>query len=202
MKFDPHFACTFGFQETHRSVIVVSHLRIRRVMADDDIISVGEVDNPVEKILVRHRRRRVVRIIDPKKLGLFGNLHRNRIEVGQELIVFSQRQKVVLTSVEGCTDMIDGVARAGDQYEVAGIHEGNRHIADPFLGADEGDDFFGRIELDIEAFEVPTGYGFAKFRHARTARITMVDGLAGAFQEFFDYDTWCRNVRITDTKVD
>src|SRR6266508_4145373 len=103
-------------------------------MADDDIISVGEVDNPVEKIFVRHRSRRIVRIIDPKKLGLLGNLHGNRIEIGQELIVFSQRQKVVLTAVEVCTDMIDGVA--------------------------------------------------------------------SAFQEFFDYRTWCRNVRITDTKVD
>jgi hypothetical protein len=30
----------------------------------------------------------------------------------------------------------------------------------------------------------------------------MVDRLAGAFQEFFDDDTWCRNVRITDSKVD
>jgi len=202
VKFDRHFARAVDFKETHRPVTVVTHFGVGRVVAHDDVMFVGKVDNALEKILVRHRSRGIIRIIDPQELGLSGNIGGNRIKIRQELVCFCQRQKIVPAAVEGRADVIDGITWARDQNDVAGVDKGDGHVTDPFFGSDQRHDFFVRVELDVETPEIPAGDGLAKFRHARAVRVAVVDGFAGAFLKFFDHDTRCRNVWITDPKVD
>ena len=81
MKLNPDFPSAFNFEKTHRPVTVVTHFRVRSVMADDDVIPFGKLNHALEKGLVGDRRRGIVWVIDPKQLRLFGNVWRDRVQV-------------------------------------------------------------------------------------------------------------------------
>ena len=98
--------------------------------------------------------------------------------------------------------MIHGVTRARHHDHISRIDKGNRHITDAFFGTDQRHDFFSRIQFDVETALIPIGDRFAKLRHAGAIRITVIDGLAGAFHELFDNDRRRRNIRVADSQVD
>jgi hypothetical protein len=82
------------------------------------------------------------------------------------------------------------------------VDEGRRHVGDAFLGTDERDDFFFRIELDAEALLVPSGHRLTVFHEAGAARVAMVDRLARALDQLFDDRSRRRDVRIADAEID
>ena len=105
-------------------------------MADDDVMLVGEGDHPLVKIIVRHRRRGIVRIIDPEQFGLLGHIGWDGVQVRQEMIFFLQRQEIIFAAIEGGADMVDRITGTRNQDDIAGIDEGHRHVADAFFRAD------------------------------------------------------------------
>ena len=57
-------------------------------MADDHVVTVGEIEHPFKELFIRYGSGWIVRIVDPQKLGLLCDIRWNRIEVREKTILF------------------------------------------------------------------------------------------------------------------
>ena len=73
MKLDSDFSGALDLEKAHGLISVVTHLGVSGVVADDDVVLIGEIDDAFKKILIRHGGGWIVRIVDPEEFGLFGD---------------------------------------------------------------------------------------------------------------------------------
>ena len=128
---------------------------------------VGEIDDSLKEIFIRHRSSGIIGVVDPEKLCLFCHLCAESNRDCREEVIFSfQRQEVIFAPAECSADVVDRVTGAGDQNNIAGIHEGYGHITDAFFGPDERDDLFSGIQFDVKPLSIPVCDRLAKLRRA------------------------------------
>ena len=107
------------------------------------------------------------------EVGLFGELShislaflchvfRDRVQIRQKTIRLCQRHDVRYATGKARSDRIDRIAGTRNEDNISRIDEGKMDVANPFLRADQGQDFVGRIKRDIESALVPIRHGFAK----------------------------------------
>ena len=65
MEFDGYLSCPFDLKKAHRPKTIEGNLCVGCVVADNDPVAVGKVNNPLKEILTRDSGRRVVRIVNP-----------------------------------------------------------------------------------------------------------------------------------------
>ena len=74
MKFDSDFFCALDLEKTHGPIAIVTHFGVGGVVADDNVVFVGEIDHSFKELFIRHRSSWIIGIVDPEKLCLFCHL--------------------------------------------------------------------------------------------------------------------------------
>ena len=171
-------------------------------MAHDDPVLTRELDHALEEVLAGRRRSRVVRIVQKHQLGLARHVFRNGLEVWQVVVELRQRHYVRHAACKAGPYRIDWIPGARHQDHVAGVHEGQRHVADAFLRANQREDLVGRIERDVEAPLVPVGDRLPEAQHPLVGRILVVLRIAHRLPHLLDDRRGGRQVRIADAQID
>ena len=135
-------------EERDRPVAVECNLRVRGVMAQDDVVAPAEFDGTFEKLSVRCGGGRVVRIVEPHQPRPVRNVGGNRFEVGKPVIFRRERHHVWVGAGHDRAGHVDGVTRVGCEHDVARIDQGEWRVADPVFRAERGQDLGRRVELD------------------------------------------------------
>jgi len=171
-------------------------------VADDDLVTRGEADRLLEERARGDRRRGVVRIVEPQELRAPRDLVGDGAQVGEEAVLATQRHAVRDAAVEVRPDVIDRVARVGHQHDVARIDEGDRHVGDALLRADERDHLRGRVEPNAVAALHPPRRRLAKGGEALVVGVAMVLRVARRLAEAGDDVRRGGRVRVADAQVD
>ncbi|MBT9166452.1 MAG: hypothetical protein DDT25_01137 [Chloroflexi bacterium] len=74
VEFNPDVPGPRRLQEAHRTVTVESHLGIRGVVADSQVMLPGEGNRSLEEIEIRHCGGRIVGIIQPQNPGISSDI--------------------------------------------------------------------------------------------------------------------------------
>ena len=174
VELDPHLACAFRLQEAGRPVRVEGYLRIRSVVEDRKPVAPGEGRRPLEEVDVGYGAGRVVGVVQPEQPGPSQYVLRHRVQVRQELVFLPQRQVVGLAAGEHRPYGVHRVAGVGHERHVSGIDEAEGDVADPLLGADEGQHLFLGVQLDAKPPLVPSGDRLSQLRQAVRFRVAVV----------------------------
>ena len=75
-------------------------------------------------------------------------------------------------------------------------------MADALFGADKGQYFLIRVQLDPEPLVIPVGDGPPDFRQSVCFRIPVVGRVLGRLQQLVDDGLGRGDVRVTDTEGD
>src|SRR5207247_590308 len=111
-------------------------------------------------------------------LGVAGDFGGNSVQVGQPAVLLVEGHGVGLGAGEHGADGINGVGGVGDEGYVTGVEEAEGHVADAFLGSDEGEDFLVRVQVgDAEALLIPGGNGAPNLRRAVGLGVAVVNGV-------------------------
>ena len=110
-------------------------------MTDDDSVLLRKVDHPFEKLFAGGRGRGVVRVVEKHELCFTRHVRRNGGKIRKVVIGLRQRHHVRDATRKTRPDRIDRVARSRHEYDITGIHNGQWHMADSFLGTDQREDF-------------------------------------------------------------
>ena len=82
VELDPYVLRAIDFHEARRGLAVVENLRICCIVADDDLVFLGEFHHSLKVVLAHDDRRRVVRRIQEHQLRLLRHVLGNRLQVG------------------------------------------------------------------------------------------------------------------------
>ena len=173
-------------EEAGRAVTVEGDFAVGAIVADGDAVSLREVDDALEELDARDCARGVVRVVEPEELRAVGDVPRDGFEVGEEAVVFSQRQRVGRAAGEHDPDLVDGIGGVGDEGCVAGVDEAEGDVGDALLRADEGHELLFGVEGDAKASLVPLGGRAAEVGEAFGFRVAVVGGVAGGLAEGVD----------------
>ena len=101
-----------GTARKRQRLALVGEHDVGRVLHDDDLVLLGEVDHAVVEVARRDRAGRAVRVVDDQQLGASLHVGGNAVEVGKEAVLAQQRQAVDLAAVVARVRAGDGIARA------------------------------------------------------------------------------------------
>ena len=202
VKLEPNLLGAWNLEQAQRPVTVERDLRIRCVVAQHDPALAAEIHRSGQELPVRDRRSRVVRIVEPHQSRALRHLARDRVQVGQPVVLGLQGHRIGLGAGHQCTRDVHRVARVRSQHDVARIDERERHVADAVLGAERRQDLGLRIEPDIESIAVPVGDRAAQLGQAEVRRIAMVVGVRRGLLQDADDPLGRRQVGIADAKRD
>ena len=202
MEFHADIFRAVHFHKAGRPLAVVENFRVGRVVADDDLILLRELNHPLEVVLGHDDGRRIVRRVQPHQLGLPRHIFGDRVQIGQEPVGFRERHNVRDPAAEARADRIDRVAGAGDQHDIAGINECQMDVADAFLRTDQRQHFVGRVQRHVEPALVPISYRRTERQHALIRGILMVLRVFGRLRQALDDRRRCGQIRIADAEVD
>ncbi len=192
MELDADVARAVDLEERHRLLAVEVDLGVRGVVADDDLVTLGERDRLAEELARRGRRRRIVRVAEPHQLRGLRDAVGNRRQVGQERVLAPQRHAMDDAVAESRADRVDRITGVGAEHDVARIDERDRHVRDAFLRADQRDDLAIGVEADAESRCVPVRGGTPERRHAFVIRVAVVGGVARRLAKLGDDVRRCR----------
>src|SRR4030042_3887030 len=114
MEFDPDFFSTFHLKKTEGAITVKGHLRISRVMANNDLMAPSKGHHFFKERFLSNRRGRVIGVVDEKEFCFFGDGFRNFRRVGEKAILLTKRQKIRGASRKKGCNTVDRVSRAWD----------------------------------------------------------------------------------------
>src|SRR5262245_53811720 len=97
---------------------------------------------------------------------------------------------------------MDGVARVWYQNDVTRRRDRLRHVGEPFLGAERGDDLSVRIELHAEAAAIIGRLRTTQSGNTARRRVAVGTRLAQRVFEFFDDVRGRRQIRIAHAEID
>ena len=116
----------------------------------------------------------VVRIVDPEDREPRPRLVVDRVEVGEESVLLTQRHGERPRVREQRAALVDGIARVGVGDRVpgaVGVHDCEREAEDRLLAAERGDDLGVRVERRPEAPLRPRGDRLSQLGQADRCRI-------------------------------
>ena len=147
-----------------------------------------------------HGASGIIRIVEPHYLSCLGDFAGNGRQIGQPAILLPQRHYVTLGAGKHRSYPIDWVCRIRNQGNVAGVQEAKSHVADTFLGTNQGQDFLIRVKIDAKSLFVPLSDGPSHFRKAIGFRIAVVGRVLRRGEQPVNYRLRSRNIRVTNTK--
>ena len=182
MELDAHVPRPRRLQEARRVVPIERNLGVASVVADRDIVLLGEGHDLLEQLRRREPAGGVIRVVDPHHLGLLRDLLRNQREVRPKAVLFQQRHGIGGSPREHRAHGVDRVRRIRHERHIARVDEAERHVSDAFLRSDQRHDLLVP-QLDAEPFCVPAANRLPHLRQPVGLWITMVRRIVrGAFQ--------------------
>ena len=200
IEFDAALLGTWHLQDAQP--LMVEDEAVRVVVDDDDVVPLREVHQFFVGFATRVGTRGHVRIIAPK------DFHARQVHLFQGIeirlpSVFGQQVVVGDLLPEQFAERgVGGIAGVGHQHPVAGIGEGERHVQDAFLGADERLDFAVRVQVHAVPAFVECGHGAAQFRDAHGGLVAMRVGLVCFFTQCLDGLRRRGHVGASDSQAD
>ena len=202
MELEPDFLGTLDLEQAQRPVASESNLRVRRVVAQNHAVAMAELDRSFEKLAIRHRGGRVVRIVEPHEPRSLCDRSRDRVEVRQPVVLGRERHDVRLAGGHERPRHVDRVTRVRGEDDVAGIDERQRHVADPVLGAERWQDLAVRVQRHGEPLAVPVCDCRAQLCEPEVRRVAMISRVRRSLLQHADDALGRRQVRIADTERD
>ena len=201
VELDPHLAPAGQLEEAGRPIAEVD-LGVGGIVADDDVVPGGEADRLREERARRDRRRGVVRVVEPEELRAPGDVRRHGGEIREKAVLAAERQAIGDAPVEARPDVVDGVAGVGHEDDVVVVDEGDRHIRDAFLGADQRNHLGGGIDGEAVAFSHPAGSRLPEARQPFVVGIPVIGRVTCGLPQSRDDVRRRRRVGIPDPEVD
>jgi hypothetical protein len=90
-----------------------------------------------------------------------------------------KRHRINISAGEHAAGAVNGVARVGNEADIARIQRGERKVCEPFLRADQGEDFGIRIDLDAITLLAERRDRMAQLGRALIQRVLMKGGILG-----------------------
>ena len=202
VELEPDFLSTLDLEQAQRPVASECNLRVRRVVAQNDAVAMAELDRSFEKLAIRHRGGRVVRIVEPHEPRSLCDRSRDRVEVRQPVVLGRERHDVRLAGGHERPRHVDRVTRVRGEDDVAGIDERQRHVADPVLGAERWQDLAVRVQRHGEPLAVPVCDCRAQLCEPEVRRVAMISRVRRGLLQHADDALGRRQVRIADTERD
>ena len=148
-------------------------------MQHRNLVLEAELRCSLEEVDVGQRPGGIVRVVDPEHAGLLSHVGGYRVEVGQEAVLFGQRQVIRRAAREHRADRIDRVSGIGHERHIAGVDEAECGVGDAFLCADQRHNLGRRVERDLEALCHPACDALAQIRQTLGFGVAVVGGHIG-----------------------
>jgi hypothetical protein len=103
--------------------LIVRQHRMRRVLDNDKLVPLGQRDHLLIKFARRRFSSRAVGIVKDEQLRLLPDIRRDRIEIGEEVFLCSERQAEDAAAVIPRVSTGHGIAGDRHQRDVARIDE-------------------------------------------------------------------------------
>ena len=162
----------------------------------------AEIHHPGEKVPVRHRRRGVVGVVEKEGLGVPGRQGIDVVQIRQKGVFPPQGHKMAEAPGEQGAHLVHRVARRGHQVDVLGIDDPQGQVGNALLGADEGEDLAGRVQLHPEALGVPAGHRLPEEVQAGVGRIAVGAGVLHRGHHLLHDEPRRGQVGVTHAQVD
>ena len=170
-------------EDGHGAVAVVGHVAVGVVVADGDVVLLRPGHDLLEEGEVGDGGGGVVGVVQPEDLGLGGEVFGDCVEVGQPAGLLAEGQLDGDATGEHRANLVNVIAGVGREGDIAGVDEGERHVRDALLRADEGEGLTLGVEGALEAALVPVGDGLAQLGQALRLGVAVVGGVVGCAME-------------------
>ena len=164
----------------HGEVLPVEDDLVVDLVRDDrDVVLGGDVTDLPQVPLLVDCAGRVVGVDDDDGLGAVGDPPADHVHVGSPVLVLDHTVRDAATLVELDVLLVGGVAGAGDEYLVTGLHHGAHHDVDA-LGDTGGDVDVLRVDPDAVLLELTVDDGPPEVEvtlGVAVAVVGVVDGL-------------------------
>ena len=191
-----------GRQEAGGLVAVEERLAVGEVVDDLELEVLGQVHDRLEEARIDRHGGRVVRIVQDQQLGLGVQVladHRDGVE---ELLIVAQRDRDDVGAGQGHGVDVDREGRVGDDGRIARAQHRQAQVAEAFLGADGGEDFGVRVELDALFAGVLLGHLAAEVLDPVGGAVAVVARVAGGLAELLDHHLAGRVGGVAHAQVD
>ena len=199
---DPHLHGARRLEERGRAVAVVRDLGVGVVVHDDQLVTAGERDRPLEEVVLDDPAGGVVGVVEEHHPRAGGDVRRDGLQVGLEPQLRQEGHGDRLGARQQRPGGVDGVARIAGQGDVAGVEEGQVDVGHGLLGAQRGDDLRGGVEGDAEARRVEAGHGLAEGRPPPVGRVLVGVRAADLVAHGGDHHLGGRRVGVADAQRD
>ena len=199
---DGDLARALALEDRRRPVAVVREVGIREVVHEHDLALPREVDEALQVVEARARRRRVVRKRAEQhtrpRLGSEPRL----LDAGREVDARPHRHARDRRTGEARREEMNRIARARHERDVARPEQHPEQMHEPLLRAEGHRRLRLRIELDAVPVTVEVADRLTQLRQAATRRVAVVARKERGLAQLLDGDLGRRHVGIAEAEVD
>ncbi len=189
-------------EERWRLIAVEREIGVREVVDDHQTVLAGEVDDLHEEVAVHAHRRRVVREGEDQELGFRPRQPRGLLQPPEEVPVGCERDRPEIAVGDDDRVGVDRIGRVRHERAVARLQHRQRQMGHAFLGADGGDHFGVRVELDLVAVAIPLRHRDPQPRDAARGGVAVILRILRCLDELVDDVLGRGHVRIAHAQID
>ena len=194
--------CAFDLEDTRRDVVVERDLAIRIVVRDHDVVLAAKRNGCLEIRPGRHRRRRVVRVVEIHEPGAPHHIGRELLQLEQETGARPERAAVRLGARQHGAPFVHGVAGLGHDRHIPGTEQGHREMRDPLLRAEQRVELSVRIDPHPKAAQHVRGRRLAERGQPELERVAAHRRVAGRARQSLHGSLGRREIRVPRPDID